>query len=70
VIDFMVSADGSSWSDGVDRDGLCPTHKSLGEALYEPDEPLTAAELTPELTPESSGCGGHFITLLRKRSGT
>ncbi|REG58832.1 N-formylglutamate amidohydrolase [Paraburkholderia sp. BL6669N2] len=45
VIDFMVSADGPPLSVGVDRGGLCRTHTSRGESLYEPDMPLTTAEV-------------------------
>lgn len=44
VIDFVVSADGAL-SVGADRGGLCRTHTSRGESLYEADRPLTAAEV-------------------------
>ncbi|WP_158511000.1 N-formylglutamate amidohydrolase [Paraburkholderia caribensis] len=45
AIDFMVSAQGPALSVGVDRGGLCRTHTSRGESLYESDRPLTAAEV-------------------------
>jgi N-formylglutamate amidohydrolase len=45
VIDFMVSAECPALSVGVDRGGLCRTHTSRGEALYEIDNPLTAKEV-------------------------
>lgn len=45
AIDFMVSADGPALLVSVDRGGLCRTHTSRGESLYESDKPLTAAEV-------------------------
>jgi N-formylglutamate deformylase len=45
VIDLMVSAEGPGLSVGVDRGGLCRTHTSRGETLYEIDNPLTTKEV-------------------------
>jgi N-formylglutamate deformylase len=49
VIDFMVSAEGPALSIGVDRGGLCRTHTSRGEALYDKDNPLTEKEVNERL---------------------
>ncbi|WP_233850073.1 N-formylglutamate amidohydrolase [Paraburkholderia sp. HD33-4] len=45
VIDFMVSAQGPALSVDADRGGLCRTHTSRGESLYDADKPLTASEV-------------------------
>ncbi|WP_179258330.1 N-formylglutamate amidohydrolase [Caballeronia sordidicola] len=44
-IDFMVSADGRPLAVGVDRGGLCRTHSSRGESLYDSQTPLTSEDV-------------------------
>ncbi|WP_118184685.1 N-formylglutamate amidohydrolase [Paraburkholderia phosphatilytica] len=45
VIDFNVAADNRSLTPSLSRQGLCRTHTSRGEALYEPGAELSADEV-------------------------
>lgn len=45
VIDFNVAADNRSLTPSLNRLGLCRTHTSRGEALYEPGAELLADEV-------------------------
>jgi N-formylglutamate deformylase len=45
VIDFNVAADNRSLTPSLSRQGLCRTHTSRGEALYEPGAELDADEV-------------------------
>jgi N-formylglutamate deformylase len=45
VIDFNVAADNRSLTPSLSRQGLCRTHTSRGEALYEPGSELSADEV-------------------------